>query len=300
MIFGFNASELDQQPLDLLLPDRMTDGHRHHVSSFSAGTLQRHMHERQPVIGKRRNGDEFLAMIGISAFPLAGERWTAATVRDLSGQVSERKELRETSEQLAVLQERARLAQIFHDITTQTLFSAKISAEVLPRVIERDPVKAIQLAHNMQLATTSAIAQMRVMLIELRPSELAQHPIELLLRMLAEANGSRLGIAIEVVAQVSSQPPLPVRQALYRIAQEALHNTATHSQATRVRLDLIADGVSATLTINDNGRGTEPAIADTSQRGLRQMREQATSIGADIVFESAPGAGTNVQVTWRK
>jgi signal transduction histidine kinase len=85
---------------------------------------------------------------------------------------------------------------------------------------------------------------------------------------------------------------LPVKEALYRIAQEALHNTVKHAQATTIELRLSCDDQGIALEIRDDGRGFDQAASFPGHLGLRSMPERAASAGGTVKIESAPGVGT--------
>jgi signal transduction histidine kinase len=89
---------------------------------------------------------------------------------------------------------------------------------------------------------------------------------------------------------------LPVKEALYRIAQEALHNAIKHAQPTRLEVRLDCDESEVLLEIRDDGRGFEPTGSFPGHLGLRSMEERASRLGGTLEIESASGAGTCVRV----
>ena len=152
--------------------------------------------------------------------------------------------LYEEAHQVAASQERSRLARDLHDAVTQTLFSASLIAEVLPGLWENDPAEGRQLLGELRQLTRGALAEMRTLLLELRPAALVEANLGDLLRQLAESVSGRSGIPVAVSLEGCPVPDLPaeVHVALYRIAQEALNNVVKHAQAHRVeiRLGLLA------------------------------------------------------------
>ncbi len=298
-MFGYSPEELFGQSLDILLPEDAVETHREHVRRFGAEARHLNMAHRVPVTGRRRDGTIFQAQIGLSAIPIGAESWCAAIINDLTLNRSAALALKQKTDEVAIMHERARIAQVFQDITSQTLFSAKITSEILPRVIQRDPAEAVRLAQNISRMTAGAMAQLRVVLIELRPGEIAANPISELLHVLAEASASRIGRPISVTAHVSAPPPTAVCAAVYRVAQEALHNACTHSGAQTISAVLEANDAHVELVVIDNGRGAPlDRIAD-SVTGFRTMREQASAIDGHLNVWSAPGQGTRVTLTWR-
>lgn len=229
--------------------------------------------------------------------------------------------LYEEAQQVAASQERNRLARDLHDAVTQTLFSASLIAEVLPALWENDPAEGRELLGELRQLTRGALAEMRTLLLELRPTALVEADLSDLLRQLAESVSGRTGIPV-TVSLAGCPPDLPdeVHVALYRIAQETLNNVVKHSQAKHATVHLgcsrelegdltavrdAAEGKSqqekpgrVILTIRDDGRGFDPAAVSPNHFGLGIIRERAQAIGAALHVESQPGAGAQVTVVW--
>ena len=151
------------------------------------------------------------------------------------------------------LQERQRLAQNLHDAVNQSLFSAGLIAEVLPRLWERDPVEARQSLEDLRRLTRGALAEMRELLAELRPSVLTDSSLGDLLRQLANAFTGRTNIPVSLNIAGEHVLPAEIQVALYRICQEAFNNIAKHAGASRVEIDLQYDTGAAddTGTVQD-------------------------------------------------
>jgi len=222
-----------------------------------------------------------------------------AAIGQQAGVAVENAYLYEQAEVAAAEAERIRLARDLHDAVSQTLFSASLIADVLPRLWARDPEAGAQRLESLRRLTRGAMAEMRALLMELRPAALLKVDLADLLRQLAEAVSGKT--ALEVEAEIAPVPPLPedVKVALYRIAQEALNNVVKHARARRVVIELAADEGAVTLRIHDDGRGFDPAAVPPGHFGLGNMRERAAGIGADVVIESAPGHGVLITVLWR-
>lgn len=226
------------------------------------------------------------------------------SLADQTGVAIENARLYEQARQVAVLEERHRLSRELHDAVTQTLFSASLIGEVLPRLWERDPDEARQRLEDLRKMTRGALAEMRTLLLELRPAVLAETELSDLLRQLAEAIAGRTRVTVTVAVEGQCSPPPDVKVALYRIAQEALNNMAKHAGAGRATIGLrcveIAEeqekGVE--LRISDDGRGFDPARVSSDHLGLGIMRERAEAIGAALTIDSAIGRGTQVTVVW--
>ena len=207
--------------------------------------------------------------------------------------------LYEQAQELAAVQERQRLARDLHDAVTQTLFSASLIAEVLPRLWERDADEGRRRLEELRQLTRGALAEMRTLLLELRPAALTEVGLGDLLHQLTEAVTGRARVPIALT--VESQCPLPsdVQVALYRIAQEALNNIAKHSGATQVTVVLRCQFAAVELCVRDNGRGFDLVRVSPEHLGLRIMRERAESVGATFAIESRVGQGTQITVVWK-
>jgi signal transduction histidine kinase len=144
-----------------------------------------------------------------------------------------------------------------------------------------------------------SLAEMRLLIYELRPPVLEEEGLAAALQARLEAVESRAGLETEFHLEGAPALDAQVEAALYRIAQEALNNVLKHAQARRVAVFLGQDEQGVTLEIVDDGAGCDPARARNSGGlGLRGMAERATEIGARLEVESAAGCGTQVRVVW--
>jgi PAS domain S-box-containing protein len=206
--------------------------------------------------------------------------------------------LYEQAQIVSALQERQRLARDLHDAVSQTLFSASVMAESLPRLFERQPEKVPPRLQELHQLTRGALAEMRTLLHELRPAGLIETPLNVLLRHLVESVMSQTGIKISL--EVGDARPFPpdVQVTLYRIAQETLNNVAKHANATHITVGLINNEDSVELRIVDDGRGFDPYQVRPDHFGIGIMRERCASIGAILDINSEIGKGTSIFVHW--
>lgn len=225
--------------------------------------------------------------------------FTAQTLADQLAVAMENARLYEQAQELATMKERTRLARDLHDAVSQTLFSASLIAEVLPKIWERDSAEGKKRLEEIRQLTRGALAEMRMLLLELRPAALIDAELADLLRQLAESitGRARIPIVLEVTGQGKQSPEVKV--ALYRIAQEALNNVAKHSGATQAKVSLNYEKDGVELTISDDGKGFDKNSISPNSLGQGIMRERAKGIGAQVTIDSRIGQGTVVTVKWQ-
>jgi signal transduction histidine kinase len=244
-------------------------------------------------------GDRLLGVLDVAGVArLSMEDVTAIQI--ISDQLAvaiENARLAERGQQLAVLEERRRLARELHDSVTQSLFSMSLLAQALPDLWEIDRAEARAGLGQIREMTRAALAEMRALLFELRPAGLGQQGLAYALREHATTIERRAGIAVIVDAARDPALPEPVEQAFFRIAQEALANVARHARARRVQVTLRGPAP-ARLAIADDGQGFTIEQAGEGRFGLISMRERAAAVGARLRVRSAPGQGAEVIVEW--
>ncbi len=209
-------------------------------------------------------------------------------------------DLRSQAEEIAVSAERSRLARDLHDAVTQTLFATSLIAEVLPRLWERNPEAGKQKVTEIRELTRGALAEMRTLLMELRPKALEDVPLPDLLQQLSEAFTGRARIPVERAVSSAIELPSQVKIGFYRIVQEALNNIQKHARASFVRLELQEENGLVKLRISDNGIGFNPARSSPDHFGLGIMEERAQNIQARLFIDSEPGKGTQIVLLWNR
>lgn len=214
--------------------------------------------------------------------------------------VIENARLYDQVERNAVAAERSRIAHDLHDSVTQTLFSASIIADILPRLWQRNQHEAERRLYELRELTRGALAEMRTLLLELRPTALINVALTDLLHQLAEAVGGRSRVPITVTIHGDEDLPVEVRVAFYRITQEALNNVAKHAEATQATVLLTMTLDRAELLIQDDGRGFQVGTVAGKCLGLNIMRERAEAIKAKLTIQSQLGQGTIVHAIWHR
>ena len=207
--------------------------------------------------------------------------------------------LYQQAEQAAVAQERNRLARDLHDAVTQTLFSASLIADVLPKLWGQNPEKGLQKLEELKMLTRGALSEMRMLLFELRPDSLNEIDLGILCRHLANAFSGRTNIPVEFTQEGNPAIPSAVKEVFYRLVQEALSNIAKHAGASQVQIHITGQEDKTKVIVSDNGCGFDTENLLPENLGLKIMRERADAIHAELDIESAPDAGTRIRLYWR-
>ncbi|GAB4525604.1 MAG: hypothetical protein OHK0046_41560 [Anaerolineae bacterium] len=214
----------------------------------------------------------------------------------------ENSQLRQEAQQIAVYDERSRLARELHDVVTQTLWSASLLADVLPSLWRRAPLRAAERLEQLRQLNRVALQEMRALLLGLRPKDLMETPLDALLMQLIDTTKGQSLFQIDLkVEGARSAVPAEVQIAFYRVAQEALNNVIRHANAKHVMIGLMfaeTRPYTVTMTIRDDGQGFDVATIYSNHFGTRIMQERANAVGAILSILSEPGHGTAVEMKW--
>ena len=208
--------------------------------------------------------------------------------------------LRDEIGQNAAAAERLRLARDLHDSVTQSLFAASLKAEAIRRRWEPSTEEARENVHDVERLTRGALAEMRTLLLEMRPDALAGTPLPTLVEQLAAAAEGSSRVTVHLDVHPGEAVPQQVGLALFRIAQESLQNVSRHSDASDVWVMLDMRGPVVRLTVCDDGNGFDVADVTPEHFGLAMMRERAADAGVRVSVDGRPGAGTTVDAEWRR
>lgn len=196
----------------------------------------------------------------------------------------------------AALEERQHLARELHDSVSQALYGIGLGAQTARTLLERDPPKAAEPLDYVLSLAEAGLAEMRALIFELRPESLETEGLVAALEKQAASLRTRHRVSVDV--SLCNEPDLPmhVKEAVYRIAQQALQNTARHARASEVALHFACDGETLILSLHDNGIGFDPSAELADHGGLRTMRANAARLGGTLQIQSAPGGGTLMRV----
>ncbi len=195
--------------------------------------------------------------------------------------------------QTTLLQERQRLSRELHDAVLQSLYGLAMLADAGAAQPEHDPISTFARIRDV---ARQAIQEMRLFIYQLQPIELEKGLVAALHHRLAAVEG-RVGLGARLVVEddVPLALPMPVRYALYQVAQEALNNILRHAHATQVTLHLEYRDGQHILEIQDDGCGFDPQSPGVGGMGLDNMRQRLAEIGGRLDITSAPGQGTTIR-----
>jgi signal transduction histidine kinase len=207
--------------------------------------------------------------------------------------------LYERSRELSTLAERNRLALELHDVVSQKLFGLVLAAESAATLLDREPAAARAQIARVQDTAREALAELRSLIFELRPADLATDGLAGTLRKHVEV----LRALHETVIDLDVEPGAGIGEDardrdVLRIAQEALHNALRHAGAERVTVRLHGRDGTLALEVADDGAGFDPGNAELRARhlGLTSMEERAQRLGGRLEIASAAGAGATVRL----
>jgi signal transduction histidine kinase len=207
--------------------------------------------------------------------------------------------LYERSRELTILEERHRIARELHDSVTQKLFSMRLTADAIAALRGQDPQRATAELETVRRLATEVTAELRAIVVGLQPADLAGDGLDVALRKQAELLDRSHGAAVRFRGCPVPRMAAERQEAVYRIAQEALHNALRHGAPRRVDIELSNGRGTLALTVSDDGRGFDVGDAEAQARrrlGLASMRDRARAAGGRLTVNSRPGAGTTVRL----
>jgi signal transduction histidine kinase len=201
------------------------------------------------------------------------------------------------AEDLAIANERTRLARDLHDSVAQTLYGLTLQAEAASRKLAAGQPDAVkEHLHAIQEDARQTLQETRLLIFELRPPVLESHGLAAALKERLDAVETRGGLRMQLDLQDVQGLEPEVETGLYRIAQEALNNAARHAAASELHVRLAQNAPGVTLQITDNGRGFDPGAIPAGSLGLLGMAERVQQMNGRLTIDSATGEGTTINV----
>ncbi len=220
------------------------------------------------------------------------------SLADQAAVALENAQLYKQAKQLAVVEERNRLARELHDSVTQALYGITLHAEAAFRQLNaKNNDLAVEQLHELRGTAQEALREMRLLIFELRPSVVELQGLIPALRARLEAVEERAGL--EVIFNLEGKLDLSdkIQDGLYRIAQEALNNALKHAKANKIVLNLLDHPPKVLMEIKDDGTGFNPDEAvEGGGLGLDGIIERAALLGGELTLDSWPGKGTTIRL----
>jgi signal transduction histidine kinase/ligand-binding sensor domain-containing protein len=247
---------------------------------------------------------QLAAIFTVIGIIFSGYRWRLRNVqsnnRELERQVQERtveiERLFEKTKELAVIEERNRLARDLHDSVKQKAFAAMAQLGTAQAVVVKNPEAAKQHLEEAETLVSDVIEELTFLIQEMYPLVLKEKGLISVLQSYIYEWQARNSIQANLEVIDERRIDIQIEQALFRIIQEALSNVARHSGARKVDLSLQFSKTKIDLTIIDNGCGFDKTT-HLGGVGLQSMQERTCMINGKLQIMAVPGQGTTINIT---
>jgi signal transduction histidine kinase len=196
--------------------------------------------------------------------------------------------------ELAKLEERQRLARELHDSVSQALYAIVLDLSAAQELRTIDPSRLVEILADARTVAEMGLTEMRSLIFELRPETLEREGLVAALDRGIAAVRARYRLPIKATLGTEPDIPLAIKEVLYRVAQEALQNSAKHAGARNLMISLDT-GAELSLRVGDDGRGFDAQGSFPGHLGLQSMQERVASVGGVFDIRS-DRHGTEVSV----
>lgn len=192
--------------------------------------------------------------------------------------------------------ERQRLSRQMHDGPAQALSNFILQAEIAMRLLDVDPVQAKDELGNLKTSAMSTFQKVRNFIFELRPMMLDDLGLSPTIKKYVDAFKEQTGLDVSLTITGSERRLESYLEVMiFRAVQELLGNAARHSQATLIKLHLDMGNELIRVSVDDNGKGLDPeSLKDSSNLGLKLIRERAEMLGGNFEVDSSVGSGARI------
>jgi signal transduction histidine kinase len=215
-----------------------------------------------------------------------------------AGIAIENARLYEGAKKMAALEERQRLSRELHDSVTQSLYGICLYAQAASGQIDLHEIdRARQYINDIQNTAQESLADMRLLIYELRPPILEKEGLVAAIQSRLTSVEDRAGLKSSLNSNLTGRLPFEVEAGLYQIVREALNNIIKHAHAKNISIRIQEKLEAVSMEILDDGIGFVPAAAIRQGRlGIASMQERACSRGWQFGITSSPGNGTCIEV----
>jgi two-component system, NarL family, sensor histidine kinase LiaS len=201
--------------------------------------------------------------------------------------------LQQSQQELALMEQRNRLARELHDTVKQGTFATLMQVRAAKNLLDRDPATARARLDEAERLIKASQQELGLIISELRPAALEGQGLAGALRHYLAAWSQHSAIPADFQVQNEQRLPLDVEQTLFRVAQEALSNVARHSRASAAFVCLSFERDQVTLSVADNGIGFDLQAAGDGF-GLQSMRDRMAALQGSLVVQAAPDGGATI------
>ena len=192
-------------------------------------------------------------------------------------------------------EERQRLARELHDSVSQALYGISLGVNTALKLLDRDRDKVLEALDYVLNLARGGLTEMRALIFDLRPESLETDGLVVAITHQAAAVGARQSVHVDLSLCDEPEASITAKDAIYRIAQEALHNAAKHARCNGLEVRLSCDDAWLELEVLDDGIGFDASASYPGHLGLRSMSERARGACGMLEITSAPGAGTHLR-----
>jgi two-component system, NarL family, sensor histidine kinase DevS len=293
-MFGYDRAELLGQSVDVLVPDAARGQHAQHRARYSAAPRTRAMGVGLQLAGRRRDGSLVPVDIALSPVRAEGETFTIAIVRDITERVEAQERLVDAGRQVALLEDRERIARDLHDRVIQRLFAAGLALQALATTTD-DPELVARLERSVDDIDES-IRDLRTVIFGLARRNARKGLRDAILALVVESSRAlSFEPRVRFNGPVDSTVPQPLWEHALAALREILTNIAKHAHATEVDVDVDVDDM-LRVRVVDNGVGIANVTSNTGE-GLRNLESRARSLGGSFNAERGAASGTVVEWT---
>lgn len=249
-----------------------------------------------------RTGEVFFLLLSLNQIKVNGEPCYLLIAHDISDRIKAEESLIQAQSKLqkelqerTASEERQRLARELHDSVSQALYGIALGAHTALTLLDTDHNKVQEALQYVIDQTQAGLTEMKALIFELRPESLANEGLVTGITKLTAALHARHDVSVDFKSCVEPAVPLEIKEAVFRITQEALRNSIKHALATKltIKLENCADGL--VLEICDDGVGFTPTGNYPGHLGLTSMHERASVVGGQLEIISTPNQGTSVK-----
>ncbi len=250
---------------------------------------------------KNINGGKATMLLSLIPITVSQEPSVLVIAHDITEHKQSEEALRVVQAELAAgvqqriaLEERQRLARELHDSVSQAIYGISLGAHTALTLFDTDRKKVLEALNYVLSLAQAGLTEMRALIFELRPESLEMEGLVVALTKQTAALRARYGVEVELSVCEEPEVALNIKEALYRIAQEALHNAIKHARPTRIEVKLFQEGDTLALDVSDAGIGFNARAVFPGHLGLRSMQERAVGTNGTLVINSEPGQGTEI------